>query len=116
MPAYYYLLDSQYRFQTNYKIRFDLLIFSVLNHSVPLVPWNCQQASICKDLKFLQLLHKLGFHMPVDTGKVFIRIPHFWTPDCLYEVAGKISPIDICKSAIENLFMNLYIFTWDFDM
>lgn len=69
----------------------------LLNQSVPLVPWNCQQASICKDLKFLQLLHKLGFHMPVDTGKVFIRIPHFWTPDFLYEVAGKISPIDVSK-------------------
>ncbi|XP_034828725.1 protein timeless [Maniola hyperantus] len=69
----------------------------LLSHSVPLVPWNDQQASICKDLKFLQLLHKLGFHMPVDTGKVFIRIPHFWTPDFLYEVAGKISPIDISK-------------------
>ncbi|XP_075992234.1 timeless isoform X2 [Anticarsia gemmatalis] len=69
----------------------------VLNQSVPLVPWNCKQASMCKDLKFLQLLHKLGFHMPVDSGKVFIRIPHFWTADFLYDVAGKISPIDKSK-------------------
>ncbi|XP_028040904.1 protein timeless isoform X2 [Bombyx mandarina] len=66
----------------------------LFNQSVPLVPWNCRQASICKDLKFLQLLHKLGFHMPVDSGKVFIRIPHFWTADFLFEVAGKIAPID----------------------
>ncbi|XP_052747292.1 protein timeless [Bicyclus anynana] len=66
----------------------------ILNRSIPLVPWNCQQAAICKDLKFLQLLHRLGLHMPVDTGKVFIRIPHFWTPDFLYEVAAKISPVD----------------------
>ncbi|KPJ15157.1 Protein timeless [Papilio machaon] len=66
----------------------------VLNQSVPLVPWNCEQASICKDLKFLQLLHKLGFHMPVDSGKVFIRIPHFWTPDFIFDVASKISPIE----------------------
>nr|QCH40579.1 timeless [Chilo suppressalis] len=64
------------------------------NQSVPLVPWNCDQAAICKDLKFLQLLHKLGFHMPVDSGKVFIRIPHFWNAVTLYEVAGKILPID----------------------
>lgn len=70
---------------------------SVLNQSVPLVPWNCEQASICKDLKFLQLLHKLGFHMPVDSGKVFIRIPHFWTAEFLYEVAGKILHIDESK-------------------
>lgn len=69
----------------------------LLNQSIPLVPWNCKQASICKDLKFLQLLHKLGFHMPVDSGKVFIRIPHFWTADFLYDVAGKISPIDKSK-------------------
>ncbi|XP_068621502.1 protein timeless isoform X2 [Battus philenor] len=69
----------------------------LLNKSVPLVPWNCEQALICKDLKFLQLLHKLGFHMPVDSGKVFIRIPHFWTPDFLFDVASKISPIDKSK-------------------
>ncbi|KAF9414680.1 hypothetical protein HW555_007458 [Spodoptera exigua] len=69
----------------------------LMNQSIPLVPWNCKQASICKDLKFLQLLHKLGFHMPVDSGKVFIRIPHFWTADFLYDVAGKISPIDKSK-------------------
>ncbi|XP_050361503.1 protein timeless [Nymphalis io] len=69
----------------------------LLNKPIPLVPWNGQQASICKDLKFLLLLHKLGFHMPVDTGKVFISIPNFWTPDFLYEMAGKISPIDVSK-------------------
>nr|WJJ67113.1 TIMELESS [Phauda flammans] len=67
------------------------------NKSVPLVPWNCEQASICKDLKFLQLLHKLGFYMPVDTGKVFIRIPHFWTAEFIYEIAGKLAPIDPSK-------------------
>ncbi|KAJ8726312.1 hypothetical protein PYW07_001010 [Mythimna separata] len=69
----------------------------LLNQSVPLVPWNCKQAAVCKDLKFLQLLHKLGFHMPVDSGKVFIRIPQFWSSDFLYDVAGKISPIDKSK-------------------
>ncbi|CAG9566963.1 unnamed protein product [Danaus chrysippus] len=69
----------------------------LLNQSVPLVPWNNEQASVCKDLKFLQLAHKLGFHMPVDTGKVLIRIPNFWTPDFLYEVAEKISPINKSK-------------------
>ncbi|XP_032510677.1 protein timeless isoform X2 [Danaus plexippus] len=69
----------------------------LLNQSVPLVPWNNEQAAVCKDLKFLQLAHKLGFHMPVDTGKVLIRIPNFWTPDFLYEVAEKISPINKSK-------------------
>ncbi|XP_028171667.1 protein timeless [Ostrinia furnacalis] len=69
----------------------------LLNQSVPLVPWNCEQASICKDLKFLQLLHKLGFNMPVDSGKVFIRIPHFWSADILYEIASKILYVDQSK-------------------
>ncbi|KAI5641514.1 timeless protein domain-containing protein [Phthorimaea operculella] len=69
----------------------------ISNKSVPLVPWNCGQAAICKDLRFLQLLHKLGFHMPVDTGKVFIRIPHFWSADVLYEIAGKVAPVDTTK-------------------
>ncbi|XP_063529184.1 protein timeless-like isoform X2 [Cydia strobilella] len=69
----------------------------LLNESVPLVPWNCEQAAMCKDLKFLQLLHKLGFQMPVDTGKVFIRIPHVWSADVLYEVAGRVAVIDTRK-------------------
>lgn len=69
----------------------------IKNQSVPLVAWNCQQSRICNDLKFLQLLHKLGFNLPVDTGKIFIRIPHFWTPDCLFNIAGKIRPIDTTK-------------------
>lgn len=65
-----------------------------LNQSVQLVPWNCEQGSFCKDVTFLELSHKLGFHMPVDSAKLFIRIPHFWTTEYLYEVAGKIAPID----------------------
>ncbi|XP_061707871.1 protein timeless-like isoform X1 [Cydia pomonella] len=69
----------------------------LLNQSVPLVPWNCEQAAMCKDLKFLQLLHKLGFQMPVDTGKVFIRIPHVWSAGVLYEVAGRVAVIDTTK-------------------
>ncbi|CAH2066638.1 unnamed protein product, partial [Iphiclides podalirius] len=69
----------------------------LLKKPVPLVPWNCEQASICKDLKFLQLLNKLGFDMPVDSGKVFIRIPYDWTPDLIFDVASKISSIDETK-------------------
>ncbi|GBP40332.1 Protein timeless [Eumeta japonica] len=74
---------------------------------VPLVPWNCEQAAICKDLKFLQLLNKLGFHMPIDTGRIFIEIPHIWTAEFLYEVASKIGPVDtknlkFCLNDIHN--------------
>ncbi|XP_050675736.1 protein timeless-like [Leptidea sinapis] len=69
----------------------------MLNKSVPLVPWNGEQAAICKDVKFLQLLYQLGFYMPGETGKIFIRIPYVWTPETLYEVANQLSPIDISK-------------------
>lgn len=98
------LFDKAEDIWTNLKKSEDIDVFSpvsyhslVFNQSIPLVTWNCKQASICKDLKFLQLLHKLGFHMPVDTGKLFIRIPHFWTADFLYDIAGKILPIDKTK-------------------
>lgn len=35
--------------------------------------------------------------MPVDTGKVFVRIPEFWSADVLYTVAEKLGPIDKCS-------------------
>ena len=43
---------------------------------------------------FILLLHKLGFHLPADVGKVFPRIPHFWSADHIYSIALKIGPID----------------------
>merc|ERR1711862_754891 len=43
---------------------------------------------------FILLLHKLGFHLPADVGKVFPRIPHFWSADHIFTVALKIGPID----------------------
>lgn len=39
------------------------------------------------------LLHKLGFHLPCDVGKLFPRIPHFWSADVLLSVAGKLGPL-----------------------
>lgn len=48
---------------------------------------------------YLLLLHKLGFHLPGDVGKLFPRIPHFWTSDVLLAVATKLGPIP-CKEAL----------------
>jgi timeless protein len=42
---------------------------------------------------FMLLLHKLGLHLPADAGKVYARIPHFWTPDVLYHMAQKLGPL-----------------------
>ena len=46
---------------------------------------------------FILLLHKLGFQLPADVGKVFPRIPHFWSADHVYSVAAKLGPIDTTK-------------------
>ena len=43
------------------------------------------------------LLHKLGFHLANDVGKLYPRIPHFWTPDVLYSVAEKLGTVGELK-------------------
>jgi Timeless PAB domain len=69
-----------------------------MRQSVPLVPWNLEQSTLLAFPPFVLLLHKLGFHLPGDVGKVFPRIPHFWTPDVLYATALKLGPIEQSKS------------------
>ncbi|XP_055295111.1 protein timeless isoform X3 [Sitodiplosis mosellana] len=67
--------------------------------SVPVVPYNAEQAAILSYEPFILLLHQLGFHLPVDAGKLFVRVPEFWTADILYRVANKLGPID--KTALK---------------
>lgn len=67
--------------------------------SIPVVPYNTEQAAIILYQPFVLLLHKLGFHLPADAGKIFVRIPEFWTADILYSTAEKLGPID--KSLIK---------------
>ena len=62
--------------------------------SVPVVPYNAEQTTILSYEPFILLLHQLGFHLPVDAGKLFVRVPEFWTADFLYSVASKLGPID----------------------
>ena len=62
--------------------------------SIPLVPWNRIQYLGLQTEAFILLLHKLGFHLPADVGKVFPRIPHFWSADHIYSIALKIGPIN----------------------
>uniref|UniRef100_A0A6B2E730 Putative dna topoisomerase i-interacting protein n=1 Tax=Phlebotomus kandelakii TaxID=1109342 RepID=A0A6B2E730_9DIPT len=64
--------------------------------SIPVVPWTGEQCAVLLYQPFMLLLHKLGFHLPVDAGKLFIRIPEFWTADILYNIAEKLGPIDKC--------------------
>ncbi|XP_062705699.1 protein timeless isoform X5 [Aedes albopictus] len=62
--------------------------------SIPVVPWNQEQYSILSYQPFVLLLHKLGFHLPADAKKMFVRIPEFWTIDILYSIALKLGPVE----------------------
>lgn len=66
--------------------------------SVPLVPFNDEQNKILVYQPFVLLLHKLGFHLPADANKLFVRIPEFWTANTLYTIAEKLGPIAKSKS------------------
>ncbi|XP_065343763.1 protein timeless isoform X3 [Cloeon dipterum] len=70
--------------------------YSLMRQSVPLVPWNLEQSTVLAYPPFVLLLHKLGFHLPGDVGKVFPRIPHFWTAEVLYATALKLGAINTC--------------------
>merc|ERR1719427_1321325 len=71
--------------------------YNKANQSIPLVPWNRFQYQGLQTEAFILLLHKLGFQLPADVGKVFPRIPHFWSADHIYSVAVKLGPIDTKK-------------------
>jgi len=71
--------------------------YNKANQSIPLVPWNRFQYQGLQTEAFILLLHKLGFQLPADVGKVFPRIPHFWSADHIYSVAVKLGPVDTKK-------------------
>ena len=71
--------------------------YNKAKQSIPLVPWNRNHYLGLQTEAFILLLHKLGFHLPADVGKVFPRIPHFWSADHIFTVAMKIGPIDTDK-------------------
>ncbi|KRT80145.1 hypothetical protein AMK59_8236, partial [Oryctes borbonicus] len=68
---------------------------ALLNLPIPLVPWTTEQQNILKHQPFILLLHKLGFYLPSDTGKIFVRMPNFWTADYLLSIALQLGPVDL---------------------
>lgn len=66
---------------------------TVNKQTIPLVPFNAEQNKILVYQPFVLLLHKLGFHLPADANKLFVRIPEFWTADMMFTVAEKLGPI-----------------------
>ncbi|XP_034230550.1 protein timeless isoform X3 [Thrips palmi] len=84
-------------------------IYTRLHQSTPLVPWYTEQEQCLHYPTFILLLHKLGFHLAGDAGKLFPRVPHFWATDVLYQTAEKLGSIDegnlkfdasLCKSGV----------------
>lgn len=57
------------------------------------MPFNVEQKEILVYQPFVLLLHKLGFHLPADANKLFVRIPDFWTAEILFSIAEKLGPI-----------------------
>ncbi|XP_065357029.1 protein timeless isoform X2 [Calliphora vicina] len=64
------------------------------NNSIPVVQWNNEQATTMLYQPFVLLLHKLGFQLPADAGSVFARIPDFWTPEIMFNLAKKLGPLE----------------------
>ncbi|KAF4523326.1 hypothetical protein B566_EDAN011806 [Ephemera danica] len=52
-----------------------------------------EQSTVLTYPPFVLLLHKLGIHLPADVGKVFPRIPHFWTAEALFATAQKLGNV-----------------------
>lgn len=53
-----------------------------------------EQTNIMKHQPFVLLVHKLGFYLPSETGKIFIRIPNFWTAEYIFSIAQQLGPIN----------------------
>ncbi|RZC36304.1 timeless, partial [Asbolus verrucosus] len=71
--------------------------FALLNLPIPVVPWTAEQNAILKYQSFVLLLHKLGFYLPIDTGKIFVTIPNFWNAEHVFSMAQQLGPIDLAK-------------------
>ncbi|XP_076323972.1 protein timeless-like isoform X1 [Tachypleus tridentatus] len=70
------------------------LYSTLLKQSIMIVAYSeAQEAALHSD-SFIQLLHKLGFHLPADVGRAYPRIPCFWTADVLFTVATRLGPVD----------------------
>ncbi|XP_039278663.1 protein timeless [Nilaparvata lugens] len=68
--------------------------YALLQQSIPLVPWTREQNNVLQYQPFVLLLSKLGLHLPSDSGKIFVRIPNFWTSDIMYSTAQKLGPMN----------------------
>ena len=75
--------------------------YNKANQSIPLVPWNRFQYQGLQTEAFILLLHKLGFQLPADVGKVFPRLDFLgkqgFCHHHIYSVAVKPGPVETRK-------------------
>lgn len=79
-----------------------MIFFTVNKQPVPLIPFNSEQNKILVYQPFVLLLHKLGFILPADANRLFVRIPDFWSMEDLLKVAETLGPIP--KSELKKSF------------
>jgi len=77
--------------------------FNLAKQNIPLVPFNRVQYQGLQTEAFVLLLHKLGFLLPADVGKVYPRIPYFWSADHLLTVANKLGPLKTHKLSKKDM-------------
>ncbi|KAK9879710.1 hypothetical protein WA026_006770 [Henosepilachna vigintioctopunctata] len=80
--------------------------YSLLNLPVPLIPWTPDQNKSLIFQPFIFLLHKLGFYLPGEIGKIFVRIPNFWTAEFIYSKAQQLGPINRNKLKFDIHLLN----------
>lgn len=54
------------------------------------------------------LLQKLGFYLPVSTGKTFVRIPNFWNAEHIFSIAQQLGPIDPGNGVLMTIEMHIF--------
>ena len=91
--AYYFNRECIYLLVPRGNLATVYSCFLVINKSIPIVAWNKQQESGLQTETFIMLLHKLGFHLAADVGRLFPRIPHFWSAEHIVQVINKLGPI-----------------------
>lgn len=88
------------------------------NKSIPIVPWNSDHSAMMQYHPFVLLLHKLGFHLPADSGSVYPRVPEFWTADLMYTIALKLGSVakGNITVMVKSILLSFFVGTLKFEI
>ncbi|XP_074598151.1 protein timeless-like [Brevipalpus obovatus] len=65
----------------------------IFGHSAPLIPFTEKQELAMNSKPMLELFRRLGFQLPNELGKLYLRVPTFFSPDIVFQVANKLSQV-----------------------